>query len=61
MVTEFLYGIEPSETSFDLGSIIGTAKVLQCEDYIGYMTNSDNETTTLDKEENETVVDVQRN
>ncbi|MEI6782711.1 MAG: RHS repeat-associated core domain-containing protein [Verrucomicrobiota bacterium] len=52
---------KPSETSFDLGSIIGTAKVLQCEDYIGYMTNSDNETTTLDKEENETVVDVQRN
>ena len=47
------------EHSWDWDGVQYWAKRLNCDDYLGYMTNADDQTTTLDKDGNEVVVNSQ--
>jgi hypothetical protein len=49
----------PGQVSIDLIHVRGMAQYLHCDDYLGYMTNTEDQTTSLDPNSNETIVNSQ--
>jgi hypothetical protein len=49
----------PGSHSWDWDGVQDAARRLNCDDYLGYMTNSEDQTTSLDKDGNEVIVNSQ--